>query len=145
MKPTPVLLTTDVVLFGKNSKEELHVLLIQRENPPFQNYWALPGGFVDPNEDLEDAAKRELFEETSLEINQLNQFGAYGNPNRDERGRVVTVAYFAEVNMYSYKPVAKDDAKNVSWFKLNKLPHLAFDHVQIISDALAKKTRLPAN
>ena len=140
LKPTPLLLTTDVVLFGTDSEDVDYVLLIQRKNPPFKNYWALPGGFVDPEEDLQDAALRELNEETSIVVDMLHQFKTYGNPNRDERGRVVTVAFWAKVPISNLTPKAQDDAKAVKWFFLDDLPDLAFDHLQIILDAQKIKT-----
>ena len=136
MKPVPILVATDVVLFGIGP--EVSVLLIQRKNEPFKDAWALPGGFVDPDEDLMQAALRELVEETSVEITNAIQVGAYGNPGRDPRGRVVSIAYTAHVEITDVKPKAADDAKKVAWHPLKKLPELAFDHARIISDAAMK-------
>lgn len=137
MSYTPsIFLTVDVVLFRiKKDREE--VLLIQRLNEPFKDSWALPGGFVDKGEDLEVAAKRELLEETSIKVTDLKQIGAYGKPNRDPRGHTVSVAYFENV---SFDTIAKaqDDAKAVKWFSLEELPKLAFDHEQIIQDAIIR-------
>lgn len=137
MKPTPVLLTTDVVLFSTQDE----VLLIKRFNPPFKNCWALPGGFVDPNEDLEPAAKRELAEETNVIVDKIWQVGAYGEPNRDERGRVVTIAFYGKVLKQDVNPKAADDAKEVGWFKLSQLPEMAFDHATIIADAVKRRNQ----
>jgi len=137
MKPTPMLVTADVVLFGENTFDGLSVLLIQRKNPPHQFSWALPGGFVDPGEDLLAAAQRELEEETNLRINNLKQVGAFGNPMRDSRGRVVTIAFTAKVNVADFEPKAMDDAMNIGWFLLDELPPLAFDHAEIIKEAMA--------
>jgi len=94
MSYTPkIFVTVDIVLFRKmNSSYE--ILLIQRLNDPFKDYWALPGGFVDENEELETAAKRELFEETDIQLFQVKQIKAYGNPNRDPRHHTISVAFF---------------------------------------------------
>ncbi len=137
MKPVPMLVTADIVLIGKNTFGNTHILLIQRKNPPHQFSWALPGGFVDPHEDLRTAAKRELAEETGIFLEDLKQIGAYGNPNRDPRGRVVTIAFTAQVLVEDFEPKAMDDALNIGWFLVDELPELAFDHAQIIADALA--------
>jgi 8-oxo-dGTP diphosphatase len=137
MKPTPMLVTADVVLFGENTFNGLSVLLIQRKNPPHQFCWALPGGFVDIGEDLLAAAQRELEEETNLKIDNLKQVGAFGNPKRDARGRVVTIAFTAKVCVEDFEPKAMDDAMNIGWFLLEELPPLAFDHDEIIKEALS--------
>lgn len=138
MKPTPVLLTTDIVLFSKNRNGELQILLIQRKNPPFKDCWALPGGFVDPDEDLHPCALRELQEETGVKLEDLKQLGAYGDPKRDERGRVVTVAFWADLKK-EVEVFAADDAKNARWYIISELPGLAFDHDRIIQDAINKR------
>lgn len=115
----------------------MQVLLIQRKNAPYQNAWALPGGFVDKDEDLYDAAKRELFEETHIQIDDLKQLKAYGKPFRDPRGHVVSVAFYG-LAKESDEPVADDDAAAAQWFPLNELPEIAFDHQEIISFAMTK-------
>ncbi len=131
-----IFLTVDIILTRKlNSKNE--VLLIQRLNEPFKNKWALPGGFVDKGEDLEPAAKRELLEETSISIKSLSQFKTYGKPGRDPRGDTVSVVFYAEVNENVIAQAA-DDAKDVSWFPMDDLPELAFDHAEILSDFILK-------
>lgn len=131
-----IFLTVDIILTRKlNSKSE--VLLIQRLNEPFKNKWALPGGFVDKGEDLEPAAKRELLEETSISIKSLSQFKTYGKPGRDPRGDTVSVVFYAEVNENVIAQAA-DDAKDVSWFPMDDLPELAFDHAEILSDFILK-------
>jgi 8-oxo-dGTP diphosphatase len=94
----------------------------------------LPGGFVDENEDLEVAAKRELEEETQVKIDSLQQFGTFGKPFRDPRGHMISVAYFGEVPENTIA-IASDDAKEVAWFAINELPNLAFDHQEIIEKA----------
>lgn len=143
MHYTPkIFVTVDVVLFRKiNNNYE--ILLIQRLNDPFKDYWALPGGFVDENEDLETAAKRELFEETDIQLFQVKQLKAYGNPNRDPRHHTISVAFIGEIDSLA-EAKAKDDAKLVQWFSINELPVLAFDHSEIIRDAIEKHIIKPA-
>ena len=113
----------------------LEILLIERLNNPYAGCWALPGGFVDENEDLPDAAARELREETSLTGIALQQFGAFGRPSRDPRGHTITVAYWGICNTPE-KAAAADDAKTLRWFPLSQLPPLAFDHAEIIAKAV---------
>lgn len=129
-----IFVTVDVVVIRTvNGQKE--ILLIQRKNEPFKNQWALPGGFVDNHEDLITAARRELEEETSVKVFDLQQIKAYGNPYRDPRGYMVSVAYLATVDA-TIQATAADDAKEVKWFNINELPSLAFDHEMIIADAL---------
>lgn len=143
MNYTPkIFVTVDVVLFRKmNGSYE--ILLIQRLNDPFKDYWALPGGFVDENEELETAAKRELFEETDIQLFQVKQIKAYGNPNRDPRHHTISVAFTGEIDSLA-EAKAKDDAKAVKWFTIDELPALAFDHAEIIRDAIEKHITKPA-
>ncbi len=143
MNYTPkIFVTVDVVLFRKmNSSYE--ILLIQRLNDPFKLYWALPGGFVDENENLETAAKRELFEETDIQLFQVKQLKAYGNPNRDPRHHTISVAFIGEIDSLA-EAKAKDDAKAVKWFAVDELPALAFDHAEIIRDGIEKHITKPA-
>lgn len=137
-----IFVTVDVTLFRKiNNAYQL--LLIQRLNDPFKDYWALPGGFVDENEDLETAAKRELFEETDMQLFQVKQIKAYGNPNRDPRSHTISVAFMGEIDGLA-EAKAKDDAKAVKWFSIDELPALAFDHSEIIRDAIEKYITKPA-
>jgi 8-oxo-dGTP diphosphatase len=121
----------------KQTAHETQILLIKRKNEPFKGCWALPGGFVDEKEDLEQAALRELFEETQLKASDLKQIGAFGNPNRDPRGHMVSVAYFGTVPE-EVIAIASDDAKEIGWFSLKKLPALAFDHAEIISEGITR-------
>jgi 8-oxo-dGTP diphosphatase len=107
------------------------ILLIKRVNDPYKDCWALPGGFVDENEDLEMAAKRELFEETNIHAIQLKQIGAFGTPNRDPRGHMISIAYQTHWEN-DHIILARDDAKEVRWFSMIDLPELAFDHLDII-------------
>lgn len=138
MRISKIFVTVDAVIVKKTPDSEL--LLIKRKNDPFKDCWALPGGFVDENEDLETAAKRELEEETQIKINSLEQIGAFGKPFRDPRSHVVSIAYFGEVPEDTLA-VASDDAKEVQWFPINNLPPLAFDHQEIIEKALAEKNK----
>ena len=131
--------TADVVAFALHDGA-LSVLLVERGRPPYQGRWALPGGFVDEGEDLERAARRELAEETGLEVDRLAfwQLGAYGAPDRDPRSRVVSVAY-AVVLPPGMQPVAADDAADAQWRAVGGLSGggLAFDHDVILGDALS--------
>ncbi len=107
-----IFLTVDMVVFNENRNE---ILLIKRKNNPFKDCWALPGGFVDENEDLEEAAKRELKEETNVTVSEVIQIGAFGKPGRDPRGHMVSIAFSAQLtNQQNIKPL--DDAKEVKWF-----------------------------
>jgi len=126
--------TVDCVVFGLD-EDDLKVLLIERDVEPFQGCWALPGGFVLPDESLEDAARRELAEETGARDVYLEQLYTFGRPDRDPRDRVITVAYYALVKMSSHTLQAATDARNVAWFSLNDLPTLAFDHDEILQMA----------
>lgn len=130
-----IALTVDAVIIRYHQNKH-EVLLIQRKNDPFQGRWALPGGFVEVDEDLEAAAKRELKEETGLQLDFLEQVRAYGKPDRDPRQRVVTVAFKGRVEG-SAEISASSDAQNAEWHDLELLPKLAFDHLMIIQDALA--------
>lgn len=129
--------TVDVVIFSLVD-EELRVLLIQRKRPPYQNMWAIPGGFVKIDESLEEAAARELVEETGVSDVYIEQLYTFGTPERDPRTRVITVAYFALVPHDAIQPHAGDDAAQTSWFSMKDLPELAFDHRQILDYALTR-------
>lgn len=127
-----IFVTVDVLVINNLTNE---ILLIKRGNEPFKDCWALPGGFVDENEDLEQAARRELFEETNIEAGEMAQIGAFGKPNRDPRGHMISVAY-KTVLIDNQIIKAKDDAKEVKWFNINDLPKLAFDHLEIIKTGI---------
>ncbi|MEZ4720387.1 MAG: NUDIX hydrolase [Flavobacteriales bacterium] len=132
-----ILVAADTVLLTKSRQ----VLLIKRLNLPFQNTWAFPGGFVEDDEDLEIAASRELLEETSIKIepSALIQFGAFGKPGRDPRGRTLSVVYYSILpSIIDGK--AADDAKDLAWFDLNALPEMAFDHREILDELLSSVT-----
>ncbi len=135
--PRPAL-TVDVVTFTLQ-KDCLQALLVRRGSVPFMGMWALPGGFVHMEESLEEAATRELEEETGVRDAYLEQLYTYGAPQRDPRGRVVTVAYFALIPVD--KPVRLEGGTDVSqagWFPIQQLPALAFDHAEIIQYALRR-------
>ena len=138
-------LTVDALVFVKekeipsfsagNKKDgifpEIYVLLIERASEPFKKKWALPGGFIEMDETLETACKRELLEETGLKVEQMTQFKTYDAINRDPRGRTISTVYFAELS--EKQPVkGGDDAARAEWFSINNLPELAFDHQQIL-------------
>lgn len=133
-KPTPHLVTVDTCIFTIR-QDKLHVLLVKRANAPFKGAWAIPGGFVEPKESLEDAALRELSEETGLESVYLEQLYTFGEPNRDPRGRVITAAYFALIAP-DRALTAGSDAADAAWHAMDALPRLAFDHDKILTYAL---------
>jgi 8-oxo-dGTP diphosphatase len=132
--PRPAL-TVDIVVFALD-ENDLQVMLIQRDQGPFEGDWALPGGFVNVDETLDAAAARELEEETGLRDIFLEQLYTFGDVDRDPRERVVTVAYYALVNLAGHNVRAASDARNAAWFSVNELPDLAFDHRKILNVAL---------
>jgi 8-oxo-dGTP diphosphatase len=127
----------DCVVFGIDD-DELKVLLIQRDQDPFEGQWALPGGFVHMEESLYEAALRELREETGLEKVYLEQLFTFGEVDRDPRGRVVSVAYYALVKLSEHRVQAATDARDAQWFPVWDTPTLAFDHSQILPVALER-------
>jgi 8-oxo-dGTP diphosphatase len=130
-------LTVDCVVFGFDDGE-LKVLLIERGVAPFKGKWAIPGGFVRVDESLDDAARRELAEETGLTEVFLEQLYTFGEPKRDPRERVVTVAYYALVGLDRHPPRAATDATAAAWFAVADLPTLAFDHTAIVATAVER-------
>ena len=110
------------------------VLLIQRGADPFKGAWAFPGGFMNMDETTEECAIRELEEETGLKVTTVHQIGAYSNVHRDPRGRTITVAYLAIIDSPEVV-IGQDDAAKAEWFPITELPHLAFDHYDIMQDA----------
>ena len=130
--------TVDCIIFGLDDSQQLKVLLIQRNSDPYAGHWALPGGFVEMDESLEDAARRELQEETGVENVFMEQLYTFGQPGRDPRGRVISVAYFALVNLGEHTVTAATDADDARWFALEEVPELAFDHAEILEAALAR-------
>ena len=127
--------TADCIVYSREGNK-LSILLIKRKNPPYKDCWAFPGGFVNIDESAEEAAVRELKEETGLEISNIEQLKAYSNPDRDPRERVITIAFIAESLNREVK--GGDDAKEAKWFPIDNLPPLAFDHELILKDALNK-------
>jgi 8-oxo-dGTP diphosphatase len=136
--PRPAL-TVDCVVFGLD-EEDLKVLLVQRDLPPFEGRWALPGGFVNVGEDLETAARRELEEETGITLAKLylEQLYTFGDPDRDPREHVVSVAHYALVKLSDHRVRAATDARNAAWFATSDLPTLAFDHDRVVATALTR-------
>jgi len=132
--PHPAL-TVDCAVFGLD-EGRLKVLLVERGEEPYKGAWALPGGFVRLDESLEAAALRELEEETGVRELYLEQLGAFGEPGRDPRERVVTVAYFAIVNLFDHPARGGSDASAAAWFEADAPPRLAFDHADILAAAL---------
>jgi 8-oxo-dGTP diphosphatase len=133
----PIRVTVDVVIFTIRAGA-LHVLLVRRARPPFAGRHAIPGGFVEEDESLEGAARRELAEETGLRDVYLEQLYTFGDPGRDPRGHVVTVAYFALIASDQTPLHAGTDAAEAGWFPVAAPPSLAFDHAKILDYALQR-------
>jgi len=132
--PRPAV-TADCIVIAREAEPK--VLLIQRGIDAFKECWAFPGGFMDMDETTEQCAIRELEEETGLKVSKVYQIGAYSKVDRDPRGRTITVAYLAIID----KPMdvkGQDDAAKAQWFPLSALPELAFDHYEIMRDAIKK-------
>lgn len=130
--PRPAV-TADCVVFS-NDSDGLSVLLIERANEPFKGCWTFPGGFMDMEENAEDCARRELKEETGLQLEHMEQIGVFTDVDRDPRGRTVSIAYSALVEK---RPViGADDAAQARWFPISEIPALAFDHEKILRAAL---------
>jgi 8-oxo-dGTP diphosphatase len=127
--------TVDLVIFTI-AENDLKVLLIRRGGEPFKGRWALPGGFVEIDESLESAAARELEEEVGVKNVYLEQLYTFGDPKRDPRGRVISVAYFALTDAESQKIAAASDAADAAWHSVFKPPQLAFDHKKILDYAV---------
>lgn len=128
-------------LFDKNTKdgilEKSYVLLIERAREPFKNKWALPGGFIEMDETLETACKRELFEETGLIVDNMTQFRTYDAIDRDPRHRTISVVYYTQIDKKQVV-TGGDDASRAEWFSVSELPELAFDHKQILEEFFQK-------
>jgi 8-oxo-dGTP diphosphatase len=136
--PRP-LVSVDAIILDEQTESK--ILLIKRKNYPYAEMWALPGGFIEMEETLEESVKREVYEETSLTVYNFNQFRVYGDSGRDPRDRCITIVFFCFVN-HSLPIKANDDAKDIKWFNLKELPKLAFDHNKIINDFIALKKNL---
>ncbi len=130
--------TVDVVIFTLENRE-LHVLLVKRSRWPYAGYWAIPGGFVDMDETLEQAARRELEEETGVRDVYVEQLYTFGDPGRDPRMRVISVAYIALVRADAQRLRVSDESTDVRWFPISALPQpLAFDHDQVLAYAISR-------
>ena len=130
-------IAVDVVLFTIQGGT-LKVLLVKRRRPPYRGAWALPGGMVEPDESVDAAALRELQEETNIGNVYLEQLYTFDELDRDPRGRVITVAYYALVNWQQFQLKARQRVSEASWFPVKRLPKLAFDHQRIVDDALER-------
>ena len=135
--PRPTV-TVDIAIF-RPLGEEYQILLIQRARAPYKGKYALPGGFIEMDESLEAAARRELFEETGVNNVQLSQIRTFGDPERDPRGRVISTCFGCVLGVGDQIQIqAGDDAADADWFGLNDLPPLAFDHAILIQVAITK-------
>ena len=130
--PRPAV-TADCVVITNEPQPK--VLLIQRGADPFKGAWAFPGGFMNMDETTEQCAIRELEEETGLKVAKVHQIGSYSKVDRDPRGRTITVAYLAIIDS-TENVIGQDDAAKAEWFPVTELPHLAFDHYDIMKDAI---------
>ena len=138
-KSSRLKVAVDAIVFGYSKQDGVSVLLVQRKYEPFKGFWALPGGFVLEEESLEEAVERELFEETGIKVNYLEQLYTFGEPDRDPRQRIISIAYFGLVKASLYQELrASTDAENAEWFSIKKLPLLAFDHKEILSVAIKR-------
>lgn len=129
--------TVDIVIFTIQNND-LKVLLVKRNIEPYKDKWAIPGGFIKMEESLEDAAIRELFEETGVKDVYLEQLYTFGDINRDPRGRVITVSYFALINSEKINLHASTDVSDAQWFSMKSIPNLAFDHKKILTYAIKR-------
>ncbi len=134
--PRPAV-TTDCVIFGFD-EGELKILLIERGIEPYKGRWALPGGFIEIDEDAEMCARRKLLQETCLQNIYMEQLYTFSSVDRDPRYRVISIAYYALVNLSDYNAQAGTDTANIKWFPLSEVPELAFDHYQILQKAIER-------
>ena len=138
-KFSSIKITVDAIVFGYSKHDGVSVLLIQRKYEPYKGSWAIPGGFIKEEESLEEAVERELYEETGIKVNYLEQLYTFGQPGRDPRQRIISVAYFGLVKSSQYERLkASTDAADARWFSIKKLPVLAFDHKQILQTAIER-------
>ncbi len=129
--------TVDAIVFGLD-EGVWQVLLVERAREPFKGTYAIPGGFVDMDETLEQAALRELEEETGVRLDSMEQLMAFDAVDRDPRGRTITMAHYAVVEVEDHAIKAASDANSAGWFPVNKLPPLAFDHADILRVAVRR-------
>lgn len=129
----------DAIVFGYSRQDGVSVLLVQRKYEPYKNSWALPGGFVLEKESLEEAVKRELSEETGIRVQYLEQLYSFGDPGRDPRQRIISIAYWGLVKTSQFAQLrASTDAQNAAWFNIKSLPQLAFDHRTIVQTGIER-------
>lgn len=128
------MVTADVAVLRLETVPE--ILLVRRKNPPYEGHWALPGGFMEIEETLEEAARRELTEETGIVAGEMIRFDTYDKPGRDPRGRTITQLFVLIWKESMGQPVAGSDAERLEWFDLMELPELAFDHGEIIAEVI---------
>jgi len=128
------MVTADVAVFRLEKEPE--ILLVKRRDPPFRDMWALPGGFMEMNETLEEAARRELLEETGIRAGEMFRFETYDAPGRDPRGRTITQVFVTVWKPGTGEPEAGSDAGELQWFPVAGLPPLAFDHSDIVRDVI---------
>jgi 8-oxo-dGTP diphosphatase len=129
--------TVDAVVFRRNGSI-LEVLLIQRRHAPFEGMWALPGGFVDMEETVEQAVERELKEETGLKMANLKQLHTFSTLGRDPRGRTISITFYGMTDMDHSEVQGGDDAEKARWFNINNIPRLAFDHIEAVEMAISR-------
>jgi 8-oxo-dGTP diphosphatase len=137
--PRPIMAADSAIFTVRDGK--LSVLLIRRGHEPYENCWAIPGGFVHENEPLDVAAARELEEETGLSNLPLRQMQTFGDPGRDPRGWTVSVVYLAIVDWREHTLAAGDDAREADWFTVGDLPPVAFDHDKVLAFAQRELAR----
>jgi 8-oxo-dGTP diphosphatase len=137
-----LMVTVDAAVFAW-VEGKARLLLVQRKHAPYEGSWALPGGFVEIEEDLPEAAARELAEETGLRDVSLEQLHTFGKPGRDPRGRTITVVYFGIAGKNWRQAKAADDAARAEWFGIDNLPVMAFDHDEIARYAIDRLRQLP--
>ena len=140
MYPQNIKVTVDALVFSDEPAER-RLLLIKRKNGPNKGMWAFPGGFVEDDEDLDTAVKRELAEETGVKLQAMTQLHTFGKVGRDPRGRTISVAYTAFVKYQDHPATGSDDAAEASWIKITDIDALAFDHKAILDFALKKIKR----
>lgn len=130
-----IMLTTDTLVFSRDG-ESLQLLVVERKSEPYKGMWALPGGFIDYNEDPEAAAIRELHEETGIKLTSVRQLHTFGKPGRDPRGHTVSIAHYAFVHSKDHPVKAGDDAAAARWIEVKDIDVLAFDHVEMLEMAM---------
>ena len=138
--PRPAL-TTDCAVFTKEN-DQWQLLLIQRKHEPFKDHWALPGGFLDMDETVEQCVRRELKEETGIEVDKVEQVFIASKVDRDPRGRVISVIFYSIIDRQKMNVKAGDDAAVAKWFSINALPKLAFDHDEVMKIVIGKVAAL---